>query len=245
MILGGALSYGESNIDSDVSGASNTNVTDEYKISSYQIILYNNNSTKDGLGFYNNNIINFTHNSYTSKRNIIVGATSEVANASFGGSSYGLKSDIGYNFKLSDNSLFSPNVGVKYFTLNQDDYQETGAGNSGLKVKNEAFNDIASEIGFTLASKFNYEYYTYFPKLSASWEHSLTGNDQESTVTFIGGGTEMENNSINNQQNKFNLGLAVNIINPEGPASLQIEYNLQVAKSFVSNGGSLQYRYAF
>jgi outer membrane autotransporter protein len=241
VILGGALAYNKANISNNLSATSKNN---DANISSYQIILYNNNAASNGLGFYNNNIINFASNQYKTNRNIVLGSIEKVAQASFDGSSYGAKTNVGYNFKLEDDLLFAPNVGLKYFSLSQDNYQETGAGDSGLKVSNEDFHSLISEVGFNFTSKFEDEYFNYIPKLNITWEHSLNNNAPKSTFEFIGGGTKMQTDSINIQKNKFNLGLAINI-SDESDSSLQLQYNLQLSERFISNSGSLQYRYVF
>ncbi len=241
MILGSALAYNRANISNDIDGDERLN---KNSISSYQAIFYNNNSTLNGLGFYNNNIVNLAYNQYTTTRNIILGSINQIAQADFDGYSYSARSDVGYNFKLADNLLFAPNVGLKYFSLTQNNYQEKGAGNNGLKVSNQDFHSLASEIGFNITSKFADEYFNYIPKFNTSWEHSLNNNNPTSTFSFIGGGTEMKTDPINIQENKFNVGLAINI-SDESDSSLQLQYNLQLSTKFISNSGSLQYRYVF
>jgi len=249
VILGGALAYSGASIehkvqDGNAGGANNEDIVDKNTINSYQIILYNNNSSKSGLGFYNNNIVNVAYNQYNSTRNIIIGSTNEIAKASYNGYSYGAKSDVGYNFKLSDQFLFAPSVGLKYFSLTQSDYQETGAGNDGLKVTNKNFNSAFSEVGFNLTSRFKNDYFNFVPRVRTSWEHSLGNNTQRSTVTFIGGGSEMQNDS-DLRKDKFNFGLGLNITDDQSASSVQLEYNLQLAEKFISNSASVQYRYIF
>ncbi len=47
------------------------------------------------------------------------------------------------------------------------------------------------------------------------------------------------------QKNKFNVGLSLNIFDDKNASSLQLQYNIQLASGFMSNNGSIQYRYAF
>ncbi len=238
IIIGGALAYSRSTIEGK-SIANNDNSVD-----SYQLILYNNNSKNTGLGFYNDNLINLSLNQYSTRRDIKIGTFEKTAQADFYGVSYAAKTGIGYNLKLSDNFLLSPNVAVQYFNLSQDSYTETGAGDDGLNVNNKDFNNIVSQVGVDLASKFRFEEYKFIPKISLSWQRNLLNHEQESEISFIGGGDNLENNSISLQKNRFNLGLGINIADKYGQ-SFDIKYNLQAATRYSSHIGSIQYRKSF
>jgi outer membrane autotransporter protein len=238
ILFGTALSYNRSTIR----GESTANSKDS--VDSYQLIFYNNNSHRSGLGLYNSNLVNLAFNQYGTSRTIKIGSYEQVAKGKFNGMSQSIKSGFGYNMKLSDKFLLSPNAALQYFKLSQDAYQETGAGSAGLNVKNKDYSNFVSEIGFDITSKTNIEGYNAIPKLGLSWVRNLQNKKQESTVAFIGGGSEIQNNSITPQRDRMNIGLSLNLSDNEND-SVTLGYNLQVASKFVSHIGSLQYRRVF
>ena len=238
--LGAAFSYSASAIEG--ASASNNDTT----INSYQLILYNNNADYSGLGFYNNNIINLAYNDYKTQRTIAVGDYLGTARGKFAGNSYSIKSGVGYRIKLSDNFMLSPTAALQYYKLSQDSYQETGAGNAGLNVVNNDYDNIISEIGVELTSKVKTKSYDLTPKFSAAWSRNLKDNSQESTVSFIGGGAKLQNDSIVPQEDRFNFGFGLDVVHSKyQDQSLRLVYDLQLASQYDGHLGSIEYSKSF
>ena len=113
-----ALSYSKGNVDDKYSGGQKTN------IDSYYLALYNSNFTESGLGLYNNNTLHSAYHTYNAKRSIVIGNFSTTATADFSGLQLGATTEFGYGFKVREKLLISPNVGLSYVFLKQNDYQE-------------------------------------------------------------------------------------------------------------------------
>ncbi len=237
--VGGALSFARSNID----GVSKTG-SHKDSINSYNLSLYNSNYRDNGLGFFNHNFLNASFNQYSTIRDIAVGNYNARAQGDFDGASYFAKTILGYSSKISNNLIISPNIGLKYFLKTQDSYEENGAGNNGLKIENDDFTNIIAEINIDSAYQFNYQGTNLAAKFNIGFERKLSDAKQKSTITFIGGGSEIENNSNNIQQNLFKAGLGLDLYH-EDNQSFNINYDINLGSNFQSHFGSLNYKYEF
>ena len=249
-IIGVAFGYSNASINSTGSTAARN--TD---INSYQVSLYNNNSTDTGVGFYNENIVNLSINKYDSSRNIKVGSIDRIAKANFGGNGIGFKTGIGYNFNISNALLLAPNIAIRYSKLNQDNYQETGAGDIGLKVNASNFNTLASEVGVRMMGKINLDEYdigttpldqfNILPELKLAWLHNLKKDGQNYTTQFIGGGDAIKTTGASLPSNIFNLGIELNFVEKKDEAIMSFKYDLDKGQGYIAHTGSIKYRIPF
>ncbi len=240
IITGIAMSYANSDINGDSLSNRSTN------INSYQLTLYNNISANNGMGFFNENSITGGYNQYTSSRNIELGSIKETANSDYIGTSYGLKTGLGYNLKIANTLFLSPNIALKYSSLTLDDYVETGAGIYNLDVKNESFDTTAMDIGIRVMGEVDTgkSNYSIFPQLNLSWTRNLSTNGAESETSFVGSSTK--NKVVGNDlaNNIFNAGIRFDIENNDA-TSFVISYDLQSSSGYKSHLGSIRYRWKF
>jgi uncharacterized protein with beta-barrel porin domain len=236
-VLGAAVTYANANISTDSNNKSN--------VDSYQLALYNNNIGSNGLGLYNNNIINLAYNKYKNSRNINVGTFNAIANADYSGVQYGAKTGLGYNIKLSDKLMISPNASIRYSALDQQNYTETGAGNAGLIVRNDRFETLVSDLGVRAISKFDVNQHNVVPALNLSWSHNLMTDGQSSTSHYIAGGDPLANNSATLVKDIFNIGVEAGIFAKDKASSFTVRVDTQKGKEYIGYMGSLKYRYEF
>ena len=235
-----ALSYSKTNINDKYSGGQGTN------IESYYLALYNSNFTESGVGLYNNNSLHSSYHNYNTKRSIVIGTFATTATADFSGIQLGATTEFGYGFKVGDKLLISPNAGLSYVFLKQDDYQEKGAGGIGLNVDNNNIQSLVSTLGVKAASKFNAGTYSFVPQLSTLWLHNLTNSGQGSTSSFIAGGSSFRSNSANLPENLVDFGLILTgFKSKSGGSSISVRYDLTRGSGFVGHTGYLQYRHLF
>jgi uncharacterized protein with beta-barrel porin domain len=241
ILLGGAISYNRVNIEGD------DNSNDKNNINSYQLTIYNKNQNNIN-SFYNENIISGSFNQYQTQRDIIIGSFSEKVNGKFDGTSYFAKSSFGYNAKLLSNSNLSltPNFAIKYFNSTQDDYEETGSTTARLKLAKQDYSNLFSEIGIKLGNNFIYEGYQFSPKISLSWSKKINDDkDQKSLISFVGGGEEMESQTITIKDNQFDVGLEMKISDIGYNQSFDIRGDLKLADGFIGGLFSLEYKKSF
>ncbi len=76
--------------------------------------------------------------------------------------------------------------------------------------------------------------------------HNFKSNGQESTFTFISGGSEINNTAPNLPQNLFNMDLEFNFpIEDHYDSFVTFKYKLQAGSVFISNAGYISYNYLF
>ncbi|MBL6665034.1 MAG: autotransporter outer membrane beta-barrel domain-containing protein, partial [Rickettsiales bacterium] len=238
-VIGIAVGYSHSSID----GNSKTAKNDD-SVNSYNVALYNSNGFGDGLGLYNENSLNIALNQYDTKRNIKVGTYESSSKGSFDGASYMAKTSVGYRLKLQEKLLFNPNISARYVNVSMDDYEETGAGNNSLKVRNEDFDNVIARMSFDFAYKDIYEKFKFIPKFDIYFETKLMDAKHEQSFAFVGGGSYLKNNSIDVQKNKFGLDLGVNLYSKKDHY-FDLNYNFEGADGFTSHLGAFEYRYEF
>jgi len=237
-VVGVAAGYNRANISGD------TTYQNKIGIDSYQLVLYNSNSAKSNLGFYNDNAANLTLNRYTTNREIQVGTFTSNSNASFNSTSQAIRIGFGYNAKNQYDYFIDPNFGVEYFRIGQNSYQETGAENASLKVKTQGVSGYFSDVGVKVSKKFELDQYFLTPKFSANWRRALKDYSQKSTISFVGGGSAINNDSIATQRNILNLGSAISI-DQGGDDSLQLQFDLRLADKLVGNTFWAKYIFLF
>ncbi len=237
-IFGGAVSYGTASAKGD---AFNKQKTD---IKLYQLSLYNYNGLKNGLGFFNENIIGLGYNQYDSSKIVSVGNNYQsLSSAKFSGREYDAKVGIGYNLKVGEKVIFAPIAAIKYFGLQLADYQERNAGGLGQNVKNNRFDLFTSEVGFRLMGEASS---TIKPQANILWLHNLNTSGARSQSVLGSGGNAINtsNKSVNLDQDILNLGTQLSFqTSPE--TAIVVKYDLQKSANFVSHLGAVKFNFVF
>lgn len=237
IILGGAITYGNSFVNSD-----NSLSDQKTSIDSYQISLYSHVAARNGLGFYNLTSLNLGHNRYDSSRYITADSYQEKANANFSAMQYGARTAIGYNFKLGKNFILSSDVGVKYSGISLSNYTEKNAGDIGLNVKNNYFDFANSDLSLRLIGNLSSNIET---QLSGKWSRKFNNRGSRAETSFIGDSDSTQQViSADILNNVYNFGAQLNIKTGKNK-KVTLRYDLQRGDKFVNNTGSLQYIWEF
>lgn len=256
-VFGAAFAYSKSLISADLSS------TNDLKIDNYQLAFYNNNSfhsskpmrvspfskakqnfEQKNFGFYNSNSLVLAFNQFNSDRQIRVGSFNKTATSSHFGNSQQARIGIGYNKKLTESFIIDPNAAVEFFNLSQNSYQEKGAGNAGLKVKNSNLSGFYTDLGVDFSILMTTENHLFAPKLRLNWRRAGSNYRQKSKIAFIGGGSEIDNSSISLQQNQFETGLGLDIDDGKNNF-VQIQLDGKFADGLIGGGLSGRYIYLF
>jgi outer membrane autotransporter protein len=237
-IWGATVSYSKGSADSNSLSKQSTD------INAYNLTLYNHNISKDGLGFYNQNSFGFGYNQYDSERTIDLDTYQSEAKANFNGMQYLAKTSFGYNFKMSQKSIFSTFTGIKYSGLKLDDYSEKNDGGLGLKVKNDNFGLATSELGFRIIGSLGS---VIEPQINVTWLHNLSTSGAKSSSTFINGNTNqnsIKNTGVDLDANILNAGAQINFKTTQN-TGLALRYDLQKSSNFTSHLGSVKFAWTF
>lgn len=234
--VGLSLAYARTNVDDtgsrDGSGQ---------KINSYIGSLY---STYTAKSWYVDSALTFGWHDYDSTRVIsITGAATQVAKASFAGQQYGAKAEFGYPLAFG-NALVTPLASLAYNRLHQDGYTETGAA-AALTVAGSDTDSIRSGLGSkvsaTVATLGNWN---IKPNARAVWLHEFNGSAQDTTSTYVDGGSSFVTSGIRVAQEHFNLGVGLDVASVRN-TTVSAKYDADLSDRFVSHTGSLQVRTEF
>ncbi len=237
-IWGGAISYSKASAESRTLSKQKTD------IDSYQFSLYNQNIARSGLGFFSENFLSIGHNQYNSERTVDLITYQSKAESDFSGMQYGAKFGLGYNFKMSEKSIFAPIAGIKYFGLKLQDYQEKDTGGFGLKVENDYFDLTTSELGFRMTGSIGSK---IEPQINVAWLHNLSADGAKSSSTFVNGSTtqaKMQNSGIDLDADILNAGAQIKFQTSKN-TSFMLKYDLQKSTNFTSHLGSAKFAWAF
>jgi outer membrane autotransporter protein len=210
------------------------------EVESKQFSLYHSVPSLNESNFFVNSVASYTNHDFTTSRNISLIST--TAKAGFGGKEYSVKSGIGYNLRYNERLKFIPTFDILFSQLKLDDYQEYGAGNAGLIVKNKNYNTLLTSTSL-VTSNFtrlngNYDMINNF---TIGYSRNLISSGQKSSAKFLAGGEEFSQTGVSRQKNFINLGFE-NVLASQGRFSLSTKYVLQFAEKFISHTGMLQVR---
>lgn len=234
--VGLSLAYARTNVDDtgsrDGSGQ---------KIGSYIGSLY---STYTAKSWYVDSALTFGWHDYDSTRVIsITGAATQVAKASFAGQQYGAKAEFGYPLPFGS-AVVTPLASLAYNRLHQDGYTETGAA-AALTVAGSDTDSIRSGLGSkvsaTVATLGNWN---IKPNARAMWLHEFNGSAQDTTSTYVDGGSSFVTSGMKVAQEHFNLGVGLDVASVRN-TTVSAKYDADLSDRYVSHTGSLQVRTEF
>jgi uncharacterized protein YhjY with autotransporter beta-barrel domain len=139
----------------------------------------------DKQGFYANAIATYTHNDYSTDRNIIIPGVSRTASGSPSGEQYGGDLDGGYEFHKGA-WTFGPSAGLTYVNLGIDSFNEGGAGSASLSVNSQSAESLRSRLGGTVRYDARIGSVIVTPHLSAYWQHEFLDGGNTITSQFEG-----------------------------------------------------------
>jgi outer membrane autotransporter protein len=162
-VIGGALSYGSSNVD--FAGADGSLDTESYALSLY-------GSAYAAKNFYFDGIINVSNSSYDADRNITyidgTGPITADATGDTDGMTFSGGLSMGYDF-LAGGLTISPNIGFFYIDTTIDGFTEKGAGGLNLIYDEQKFKSMTGNAGLRLTYAWNVAWGVLLPHLRADY----------------------------------------------------------------------------
>lgn len=235
MTAGLALSYANSDVDSkDASEGNNTEI-DSYAINLYG--TYNN-----GSPWYVDGQLNFGLSEYDTKR--VINFASRTAKGSFDGYQYGAKVGGGYTYDMGS-TLVTPMASLQYTRLELDGYTEEGAGGANLKVNEQDYDVLTSELGAKLAVKpFEMSGWTVAPEVHAAWLYDMVKDKAEVTAQFTGGTTSFKTEGKDPAEHTAKVGFGVDVANGQD-VTVSVNYDAEIKDEYLGHAGALKVRYDF
>lgn len=152
--------------------------------------------------------------------------------------------NAGYEFHLTDHTIFEPVGGLYVAGLWENSSREHGAEAASLSIRSGSSFSLESHLGFRLAHEWELnENFTLTPELSARWLHQFGDNRFSSTASFEGG-REFTYCGAKYGRDAVDLGISLKA-NIYKNLDLGINYNALIGDRSFSNSITAFVNYVF
>ena len=134
---------------------------------------------------YAQSVLTYANSSFTNDRDIVVGPLERTAKSDHNGSSFsavlaaGRRMDVGW-------LGVEPSAAIRYITLSEDGFTETGAEGASLIVSKRTSDWLGSDVGLRFLATSMSERAAWLPELSVVWNHDFAVDDRSLTAAFAG-----------------------------------------------------------
>jgi len=233
LILGVSGAYSHSSVNG-------RNSSKDTFIDNYQLSFYSGFETKD---FFLNGVVGFGWNEYKSSRYISV--ASAEARANYSGQSYSARAEIGQNYKMQNDVIFTPTLTLTAAKNSVDSYDESGAGTLNLHVRNDSANFFETRAGAQVKKFYKTKSGEKFaPQFSVSYGYDFAGNRQKATSNFIGQNLNFTNSGARIAQGSLKIGTGIEFF-ARNDLSLSANYIFENRNQYSAHSGWLKARYNF
>lgn len=240
LLLGLALSYANTDIDSK-----NANRTDT-EVDSYQLTAYGSYGWSNGT--YLNGYMSYSYNDIEQQRHN-VGILGNTASADYSSDQFDIRAELGHDFKDVLNTrglVFIPQLSAQYTNVETEIYSEKGAGGLGLKnVDIDTLHALEFGADFTLA----YDYQTVnggilTPSVNVGYAYEALGEELQTSASFIGGGAAFTAQGYDPAQHSVNGGLGL-IYSAPNNWDFSADYDYKYKSDYDSHTGIIKAKHYF
>ena len=178
--FGGALlgaSFGGTQGDVDRNNDMTNGSVDNMLGSLYGGILFGRN--------YAQSVLTYANGSFQNKREIAVGSVQRTAKSDHDGNSFSATLAAGRRMDVGRVGI-EPSAAIRYVTLSEDGFTETGAEGANLIVSKRTSDWLGSDVGVRFLTSFLGERSAWLPEVSVLWNHDFGVDDRAITAAFAG-----------------------------------------------------------
>lgn len=200
-VLGIAMSYAETNVDSE-----NANTT-ETGVGSFQLSLYGDYDLDERT--YIAGSFAYIHGENNTTRYNVGGVPGLTARGDFESHQLDAQIEAGRRFDFKGMNL-TPGILAHYMVYEPERYRESGAGNASLIVDGETLNQF--ELGIRAEAGWRFERDSgavIEPVLHFAYRHDFIGDPVAATSSFVGGGGAFKTEGFSPARDSFNLGMGL------------------------------------
>jgi len=235
--LGVALSYADTEVDSNNANRTNSNVN------SYQLSVYGDYDIAPQT--YLSGSLAYARNNIDQTRTNVGGVAGLTANADYDSNQYIAYLEAGREYMVGNRTSLTPNVLAHYQHISINDYTETGAGGANLNVNNEDLNIFELGVGAELAWDLNGDNGSKIrPAINVGYRHDLIGDDVSSTSNFTGGGASFQTNGLEAANGTGNVGASISYAMDNNWA-FTADYDYEVKSDYDAHSGYVRAGYKF
>ncbi len=235
-VVGVALSYANTEVDSEDANSSSTDV-DTYQVTVYGDYDIDANTFLSGQ-------VSYAHGQNDTERKN-VGGTSNTAKGEFDSKQFGVRAEVGRSYDAGHGLTLVPSVLANYVHYDADSYTETGAGGSNLTVDADTLSifELGANVEVSTTQEFT-DGSAIKPSLSLGVRHDLIGDEFEASNTFAGGGNAFKVEGFDPAQTTFSAGAGVTYFSAD-QWELSAEYDFEAKSDYQSHSGLLKAAYKF
>lgn len=236
--VGGLFSYARTNV-----GNEGNNTGSSASVNSYGLTAY---AGYDGRPWYLNLTAGVARQHYSTSRTVGFTGFSGNASGSFRGMLYATSAEAGYPLAIGDVTL-TPLAGVRYSTLRQDGYTESGGGGAALVVSGSTNSSLKSQLGAKLERSVASSYGELKPFAQLGWNHEFHATRLVTNASFAAdntGTTSFTAQGASPLRNTAVLSLGAGLLRGKN-LSLQARYTLEAARGYTAQTGDLSLRWQY
>lgn len=238
-IIGLAFSYSDTNVDSDNSNNTRTD------ISSYQLSAYGHYQLDDDT--YLRGMAAYVYGDNDRRRENVGGINGLNANANFESHLVTLHGEVGRDYTLPDytSATITPNINARYTHYQAEDFTETGAGGANLNVDHDNVNTL--EIGAGVDAQWNIAQdngAVFAPVVRAGIRVEALGDDLDASSTFTGGGAAFETEGLDQGRVTANIGTGFTYKTAQ-EWDFSVNYDLEKKADYHSHSAFVRATYRF
>jgi len=234
MLAGVSVGYARTNLNLDQNlGNGDINAT---VFSAYGSYFTDKSYVEGALSFGNNRFAN--------SRNISISGANRIATSYHDGRLFAGLLAGGYYFKVSD-WTWEPFASLQYSSLQEDSFDETGAGAVSLHMDEHRTQYLASDLGLRFRRALERANGILVPELSLAWNYNFNVDNSLITASFMGApNTAFSVQGQNIERNGARLGGGLTYINSKRLAS-SLYYTAELRNGYVAQNLMGEIRYEF
>ena len=189
-------------------------------------------------------ILSYGRNWYDNSRIITIGGISRRATSEHDAHLFSTYLGGGYYFDFNPWSV-GPYGSLQYIRLDEESFEEKGAGGISLRVDDRQTDSLTSELGLRMVRLLKGKYGNFLPEVSLAWSHDFDIDDHVVKASFAGSpGASFSIDGQDVERNGLILGAGLTFIHKSG-LSTSFRYKGEFREGYKSNGVMGEIRYSF
>ena len=191
---------------------------------------------------YLEGVFTYGDHRYDNNRRISIGAIQDYTKSDHDADAYSVLIEAGYDFS-GYNWAIQPFASLFYTYLDEEGFQESGAGSLDMHIDNRQTDRLTSELGFRVSQSFKTSKGILTPEFNIAWQYDYDVDRYSMPISFTGVPAEI-NVDGREQSSSALLGAGLSFTSDSG-ITASLEYNGEIAHKFTTHGVFGQIRIPF
>ncbi|MCK4509913.1 MAG: autotransporter domain-containing protein, partial [Desulfuromonadales bacterium] len=185
--------------------------------------------------FYLDGVLSYGQHDYDNHRKYEVFSAPRQVHSDHDGTSWSIYGESGYSVNWEE-WIVQPFAALHYVYLDEDGFEESGAGALSLIVKSRSTESLVSDLGARLLRGFETSSGLVMPELSASWNYNFGIDDRMLSSSFAGyPGAEFSIKGREEEESGLILGAGLNFLGKSGVSS-SLKYREEFRDGYTVHG---------